>query len=113
MRRHPPSARAAFTLIELIVIVGIIVLLAGVLLPSLRETKRRAQRIDCVGNLKQVGLSFRLWSLDSSDQYPMARSTNYGGTLEVGEDVWRTFLVMSNELGTPSVLFWFLDVCNG
>jgi len=95
---------AAFTLIELIVIVSILALLAFVLIPSVAKARQKAQRIHCVSRLKQIGVSFRLWSGDSSDRFPMARSTNDQGTLEVASEVWRTFQVLSNELSTPYIL---------
>lgn len=98
------KATIAFTLIELIVVLGVIVLLAGVLIPNAMKARQKAQRITCVSHMKQIGLSFRLWSGDSEAYFPMARSTNDQGTLEVSNEVWRTFQVMSNELSTPFIL---------
>jgi hypothetical protein len=40
------------------------------------------QEINCVNNLKQIGLTFRLWEIDHGDQYPFNVSTNAGGTME-------------------------------
>lgn len=106
-RRKP--APGAFTLIELIVVLGIILLLAFVLIPGAVKARQKAQRIRCVSYLKQIGLSFRLWSSDSSDAYPMACSTNDQGTLEVADEVWRTFQVLSNELSTPFIFACLSD----
>ena len=50
----------AFTLIELLVVIAIIAILAALLLPALAAAKKKAQRIDCVNKLKQVGLA---WSV--------------------------------------------------
>lgn len=94
----------AFSLIELVVIVGIIALLAGVLIPALAQTRRKAMRIHCVSRMKQIGLSFRLWSGDHANRYPMATPASEGGTLEFSNQVWRTFQVLSNELATPFIL---------
>lgn len=104
MRFCSKTNRPAFTVIELIVLVGTIILLALVLIPGLIHARQKAQRIHCVSNLKQIGLSFRIWSPDSDDKFPMARSTNRQGTLEFANEVWRTFQVLSNELGTPFIL---------
>jgi prepilin-type N-terminal cleavage/methylation domain-containing protein len=89
------SHKSAFTLIELLVVIAIIAILAALLLPALAKAKQKAQRINCVNNLKQVGLSFRMWGGDNGDRYPMA----LGWTTLPG-----IFLVMSNELNTPKIL---------
>jgi hypothetical protein len=46
-------------------------------------SERKAQKISCINNLKQIGLAFRIWEGDHGDQYPFNISTNAGGTLEL------------------------------
>src|SRR5580698_10306512 len=74
--------KKAFTLIELLVVIAIIAILAAMLLPALAAAKRKAQRINCVNNLKETYLGTKIWEGDNSDQYPMAVGTALGGAKE-------------------------------
>jgi prepilin-type N-terminal cleavage/methylation domain-containing protein len=62
--------RAAFTLVELLVVVAIIGLLAGLLLPTFGSAKRDSQATACLSNLHQIGLAVQMYVQESNDILP-------------------------------------------
>lgn len=92
------------TLVEVLVVIAVIAVLIAMILPPTHGA--RALRINCVNNLKQIGLSCRVWEGDNGDKFPPRVSVTNGGSMEFtsGTNVWRTFQMMSNELNTPKVV---------
>ncbi len=59
-----------FTLIELLIVVAIIAILAGMLLPALNQARARGKAISCVSNLKQLGTAFAMYVDSNGGYYP-------------------------------------------
>jgi len=111
---RPAGIFRAFTLIELLCVMAIIGVLAALLLPVLSQGKARAQRIQCVSNLRQAGLAFHSFAHDHNGRFPMQISTNAGGSMELVQAAYqlsgefyfafRHFQALSSELVTPRVV---------
>ena len=71
---HPPHARpsprSGFTLIDLLVVIAIIAILAGMLLPALARAKESGRRAKCASNLHNMGLAFIMYADDNESWIP-------------------------------------------
>jgi len=73
-RAVPGSARAAaFTLVEMLVVLAIIALLAALLLPVLRNAQEEARATACLGNLHQIGLALQIYVSENNNRLPALR----------------------------------------
>jgi prepilin-type N-terminal cleavage/methylation domain-containing protein len=101
-----PKRHSALTLIEVLVVLVILAFFAAAIARPLMVEKRHAQRIRCINNMKQIAIAFDIWNSGHGNTYPMFVPETNGGTVPftTGTNLFRHFQVMSNELGTPSIL---------
>ena len=112
--RASGHGRNAFTLIELLCVIAIVGLLAALLLPALGRSRTRVLRIECVSNLRQIGVAFHAFAHDHDGDFPMAilplarssqpRPNTPASFTPVFGPASRYFQAASNELVTPRIL---------
>jgi type II secretory pathway pseudopilin PulG len=101
---------SAFTRIELIVVILVVLVLASMLLPPINKHKAKADRINCINNLKEIGTAYRLWPGDG-DLVPAQLRNAYGGWSDLltnadqGPNCWTNYAIMAKELAeSPKLL---------
>ncbi|HEY7117307.1 MAG TPA: type II secretion system protein [Tepidisphaeraceae bacterium] len=118
-RSHPPFRRA-FTLVELLVVIGIIALLVAILLPTLAKARSASKRSVCLSNLHQIGLAIHAYANENrscipygpkappptaTNFYPVTGTVTSLISLENGDPVGLGLLLNQYLSKTPRVLF--------
>jgi len=67
------SVPSGFSLVELVVVIGIVALLVGFLLPGLREVRESMRRLTCANHMRSIGIAIATYQSDFSEQLPFSR----------------------------------------
>jgi prepilin-type N-terminal cleavage/methylation domain-containing protein len=81
-RTNGKRERGGFTLIELLVVIAIIAILASLMLPALSKAKRKVRLLQCMNNVRNLGMSLQLYAVDHNDAVPDTWTSGNAGSLE-------------------------------
>lgn len=76
--------RRGFTLIEIVIVLGIVMILAALLFPVFNSVRSKARQATCASNLRQIGLGVMMYAQDSDGRYPRG-----GDPTDINTDAWQ------------------------
>src|SRR5215468_9450891 len=95
MRSDVKPIRSAFTLVELLVVIGIIAVLISILLPTLGRVRRQANTLKCASNMRQLSLAMLMYIQDNKGRFPASEFGSIAGIYPFGFS-WCNELVRRN-----------------
>jgi prepilin-type N-terminal cleavage/methylation domain-containing protein/prepilin-type processing-associated H-X9-DG protein len=119
MRDNSIQKHRGFTLVELLVVIGVIALLISLLLPALNKARQASYRLQCMNNLRNVYFAFYYYTQDNNGMLPYGYLTNYDGSGSKNMS-WDDLLLMGNygnlydrKLTYNEVCFWGTATASG
>ena len=102
MRAHRRSGPSGFTLVELLVVIGIIAILISILFPSLGKVRASARTVTCTTNLRQIGQAFYAYAADRKGYVVPKDWYHHNGAADKFRDNWAVTLIENRYLPAPA-----------
>ena len=110
VRMKGASGRAGLSLVELMVLVGVMALIALVAIRFVHPPRHgKSPAVRCVNNLKNTGLSFRIFATENGDRFPAEVMMRNDAVEMASIDLLSIYRSMSNLLSTPKILYCPMD----
>jgi prepilin-type N-terminal cleavage/methylation domain-containing protein len=99
--REANRNRGAFTLVELLVVIGIIAVLISILLPAINRAREAANRTNCLANLHSIAQMLRMYSVNYKDQCPLGYSHSSAGGINAASDEQNNYYLSRASTAPP------------